>query len=226
MLSNFFTRRKSNQIKRSLGVTASKRLIVAVGGGVITAAILISTHQPTIAPLTAWNVAIIIFGVWTWLSIGLMDSARTAAHAVREEPGRSVADILLITASLASLIGVGFILVASSNAQGITKALYIGLGIISVVLSWGLVHTIYTLRYARLYYSNPSGGIDFNQKDRPSYPEFAYLALTIGMTFQVSDTNLQTKVIRITALKHALLSYLFGTVIVATTINLVAGLSK
>ena len=68
------------------------------------------------------------------------------------------------------------------------------------------------------------GGVDFNQSASPRYLDFAYLAFTIGMTFQVSDTDLQTSAIRATALRHALLSFLFGAIIVATTVNLVAGL--
>ena len=93
-----------------------------------------------------------------------------------------------------------------------------------MALSWIMVHTVFTLRYARSYYSNPRGGIDFNESDLPTYLDFAYLALTIGMTFQVSDTNLTSKSIRRIALAHAALSYLFGAVMVALVINVVASL--
>jgi uncharacterized membrane protein len=82
------------------------------------------------------------------------------------------------------------------------------------------------LRYARLYYADPVGGVDFNEDVRPDFSDFAYLAFTIGMTYQVSDTDLTNRRIRRTALRHALLSFLFGTVIVAMTINIVAGLLK
>lgn len=88
------------------------------------------------------------------------------------------------------------------------------------------MHTIFTLRYAQLYYTEPAGGIDFNQEERPSFRDFAYLSLTIGMTFQVSDTDLQTSPIRSTALRHALLSYLFGAVILAAAINLIVSLAN
>ena len=93
-----------------------------------------------------------------------------------------------------------------------------------MALAWSAVHTVFTLRYARLYYSPPIGGIDFNEEDDPTYLDFAYLALTIGMTFQVSDTNLTSKPIRRSALQHALLSYLFGAIIVALVINVVSSL--
>jgi uncharacterized membrane protein len=106
------------------------------------------------------------------------------------------------------------------------KELRITLGVLSVVISWAVVHTTYMLRYAKLYYTDPPGGIDFNSGDPPRFLDFAYLAFTIGMTFQVSDTPLRTSEIRANAFRHALLSYLFGTVIIAITINLVASLAR
>jgi uncharacterized membrane protein len=92
-------------------------------------------------------------------------------------------------------------------------------------VSWVAIHTVFTLRYAQLYYSGAPGGIDFNQPEPPAYVDFAYLAFTIGMAFQVSDTGLQTRKIRATVLRQALLSYVFGVVIVAMTINLTMELS-
>ena len=88
---------------------------------------------------------------------------------------------------------------------------------------WLSVHTVFVLRYARLYYSPPDGGIDFHDEP-PDYRDFAYLALTIGMSFQVSDTDLLGKRIRRVALHHALLSYVFATGIVAIAVSSVAAL--
>ena len=105
------------------------------------------------------------------------------------------------------------------------------LAVVSVALSWTLVQTLFTLRYAELYYGtgrkagSKVGGIDFNQSRPPQYTDFAYLATSLGMTYQVSDTALQNHGIRAEALKHSLLSYLFGTIILATTINLVVGVA-
>jgi uncharacterized membrane protein len=82
------------------------------------------------------------------------------------------------------------------------------------------------LRYAKLYYVDDNGGVSFNQDEPPQYTDFAYLAFTLGATFQVSDTNLEKHNIRVTVLRHALLSYLFGSVILAATVNLVAGLAN
>ena len=97
---------------------------------------------------------------------------------------------------------------------------------ISVAVSWFTVHTVFMLRYALLYYTAPTGGIDFNQEAPPDYRDFAYVALTLGMTFQVSDTSVQDSQIRATVLRHTLLSYLFGAVILAVVVNLIAGLGS
>ena len=101
-----------------------------------------------------------------------------------------------------------------------------GASVLSIALAWSIVHAVFALRYARLYYTGTPGGIHFGGNESPVYSDFAYLSLTIGMTFQVSDTTLQTKEVRRMPLRHALLSYVFGTLIIATTVNLVAGLGK
>jgi uncharacterized membrane protein len=100
------------------------------------------------------------------------------------------------------------------------------LGVACVAASWGVLHTIFILRYALLYYAEPAGGIDFKQEPDPTYRDFAYVGFTVGMTFQVSDTDIGKSTIRTTVLRHALLSFVFGAVILAVTINLLAGLSK
>ena len=114
---------------------------------------------------------------------------------------------------------------ANSTTQAMGVILR-GAGILTIALSWGVIHTVFALRYANLYYSDPEGGIDFKDKgtEDPDYRDFAYTAFTIGMTFQVSDTDITTHKVRRTVLRHALLSFLFGAVILATTVNVIASL--
>lgn len=175
------------------------------------------------APAMGWAAASLTYLIWVWAVIGHLQSEATAAHARREDPGRGVSDVLVLTATLASFAGVALILVDASNAAGGAKAAIIAMALGSVALSWFLVHTLYTLRYASIYYRDASG-VDFNEDQRPRYLDFAYLAFTVGMTFQVSDTDLKTDAIRSTVLRQALLSYLLGAIVLATTINLVSGL--
>jgi uncharacterized membrane protein len=98
------------------------------------------------------------------------------------------------------------------------------LGVLSVALSWALVNTVFAFKYARLYYVDGDGGIDFNQKEPPSYSDFAYMAFTIGASYAVSDSNTTSTAVRKAVLGHALLSYAFGTVIIAIAINLLTSL--
>ena len=174
--------------------------------------------------LVGWDAAAVCFLLWTWLKVGRLDPAETKRHANIEDRSRPTAEGIVLTAGVALLAAVGLVLLRAGQSHGGTKAYLITIGVISVGLSWATVHTVFMLRYTRSHYQSPEGGVDFNEKDPPAYLDFAYLAFTIGMTFQVSDTDLTTKAIRRIALSHALMSYLFGAVIVALAINVVASL--
>jgi uncharacterized membrane protein len=174
--------------------------------------------------LVSWDFASLAFVASIWIRIWNLDADQTARIAVREDPTRATADLLTLGAAVASLAAVGAVLGRAAASHGSTQVLLAGLAVVSIVLSWWVVHTVFTLRYARLYYQGTEGGIDFNEADPPGYSDFAYLAFTIGMTFQVSDTDLKTKLIRKTALRHGLLSFMFSTCILATTVNLIGNL--
>jgi uncharacterized membrane protein len=206
--------------------SAYKRLIIAVIFGAIAGALVSVLGSLKIVPLATWDTIAIIYAASVWLSIWPKDSSQTKKLASREDPGRGISDILLSVASVASLVAVGLIIIQASGSSGAEKGLLAGLGVASVVLSWLVIHTVYTLKYAELYYKGTEGGVNFNQADPPRYSDFAYLSFTLGMTFQVSDTDIKTNAIRRAALHQAHLSYLFGTIIIASTINLIAGLSK
>lgn len=208
------------------GISTGFRLAVSAVVGVLVGVAVALLGAPRYAPAVGWDVAAVLLLLWIWFTIWPLDGRQTATHATRDDPTRAVTDPLLLGAAVVSLAAVGFFLLQASSAKGSTQDVLAGVGVATVALSWLVVHTVYTLRYARLYYDGVAGGIDFNQNPEPRYCDFAYLAFTLGMTFQVSDTDLQTTVIRATALRQALLSYLFGAVILATTINLVSGLAS
>jgi uncharacterized membrane protein len=200
------------------------RAVVAVSVGVVVAVVVGGSAGWGYAPAAGWIAAATVFLIWTWSVIGRMTAERTAAHATREDPTRAMTDLIIVSASVASLAGVGYLLVAEAQKGGGDSAAVVGIG--SVAAAWFTVHTVFTVRYARLYYLVPVGGVDFNQDETPAYVDFAYLAFTIGMTYQVSDTDLQSRIIRVTALRQAMLSYLLGAVVLAITINLVVGLGN
>lgn len=178
------------------------------------------------APTAAWAAAALVYVLWVWLVIGRLDPHQTKSHATTEDPSRGTADLLVLIANIASLGAVAVVVVDSHRGGAGTQLGGAALVLASAALSWMLVQTLFTLRYAEHYYGGEAaGGVSFNQEEPPQYTDFAYLATSIGMTYQVSDTNLENPRIRREALKHSLLSYLFGTVILAATINLVLGLA-
>jgi uncharacterized membrane protein len=208
---------------RESHVSALTRVLVAFAAGVLAFGAAIARTSWQVATLTGWNVAAIVFLAWVFLSVARKDSAATAKLATMKDNSRRAANFIMIAASGASLVGVGLALIKAAGEKGATKGLTTTVASMSLALSWAAVHTVYTLRYASLYYLH-DGGIDFKHDGPPDYGDFAYVAFTIAMAYQVSDTALTTKLIRMTALRHALLSFVFGTGVLAMTVNVVAGL--
>jgi uncharacterized membrane protein len=199
-------------------------MTVGLTGAFVAAAIaVVEGSSWSVAALFASDTAAAVFVIWVWLSVISRDATTTARIARSEDASRAAAETILIGAGAASLVAVAFVLGEAGRTHAPGRGLLTALALASVALAWTSVHTVFMLRYARIYYSPPDGGIDFHD-EAPDYRDFAYLALTIGMTFQVSDTDLLGKRVRRVALHHALLSYVFGTGIVAITVSSVAAL--
>ena len=207
---------------------ATARRLIAAAVGVVVAAAAAAFAPWQVVPLLGWDGAVVVWEASVWWRIARLDGGATRRHAMVEEPRQPTVDALLLAACVISLVAVLLDVVKASGASGGAKSVLVGAGIATIVVSWSMVHTLFTLRYTALFYAH-GHGVDFNEDGdgaAPTYLDFGYLAFTIGMTYQVSDTDLTTKAFRHLALRHALLSYLFGTVIIAATINLVAGLVK
>jgi uncharacterized membrane protein len=215
---------ESEQERRVVSVTTRLAGALLAGTGAAVVAGLTSAWQSAL--LFFWVAAAITWVVPIWITILPLDATEASRFATREDPHGAAADTLLLSASVAALGAVILGIIKASGAKGEERPLLLAAGIAAIVASWGVLHTVFTLRYAGIYYKGGNGGVDFNEDDQPVYADFAYLAFTIGMTYQVSDTDLNSKAIRHTALRHALLSYLLGTVIIAATINVAAGLAR
>ncbi|MGV1087466.1 MAG: DUF1345 domain-containing protein [Mycobacterium sp.] len=206
------------------------RISVALTFGAL-AAVLVGTLRQEwhYAPAVGWIVAAAVYLVWTWSILFPMDAQRTIAHVhQRHEDGNPrLSHAIVLTASLAGLAGVGYLLAATSgNERHLGEAL---IGVLSVIASWFAIHTAFTMRYSLLYYTDPrADSISYHQEKehyQPCYKDFAYLAFTVGMTYQVSDTDLASPRMRGSVLGQALVSFLVGAIILASTINLVLELA-
>jgi uncharacterized membrane protein len=208
---------------------AMRRAVTVLVAGLIVCAALAPFVPFGLALVAGWDAASLAYLLTIWPVIIRADSSRAAQLASREDQTEGSARALLVGASVASLAGVGYALHLAGQQSALYRVALIGVAVLTVVLSWTVVNTIYTLHYADQHFRSARGGIEFGDGDgseRPSYRDFAYVAFTIGMTYQVSDTTLRDTRIRRTVLRHALLSYLFGVVIVAGSVNLISGLFR
>jgi uncharacterized membrane protein len=214
---------------RSLGwyAPAMRRAVIVGSIGLIVVVMLVWFVPWGMAVVAGWDAAALTFLVSIWPIILRADAAHAAQLATGEDETRGSAAVLLVGASVASLLGVVLTLDLAGRQGGPLRVLLIGVAVVTVVLSWTVVNTVYTLRYADLHYRSREVGIAFGDPDgqeQPTYRDFAYVAFTIGMCYQVSDTTVRDRRIRGAVLSHAFLSYLFGVVIVAGSVNLIAGL--
>ncbi|MFC8128342.1 DUF1345 domain-containing protein [Streptomyces sp. NPDC057302] len=208
-------------MKRWLPLSAVPRLAgAAVGGAVIGAVVGVLTKTP-LGILAGIAGAETLFVVAGWIVLWPMD-ATTTRHNVRHEEFRPVVEELVVVgAAVCGLIGIVVLLLLGDSGMGhVAAATALG----GVFMAWATLHLMYAARYAYLYYLDPAGGIDFNSDDPPAYSDFLYFSFNLGMTYQVSDTDVSSSEIRAVVLRHCLLSYVFGASILATTINLVAGI--
>jgi uncharacterized membrane protein len=210
--------------KNRFGFAARRAAAAAAAGALVLGAALLLGAAWSVALLVGWDAAAVLVLIGIWWPLWRVDASATAARASAEDDSRAAAQMGLLAAGVASLVADAFTLNDAGHAGHAGRLALTLLAVASVLLAWAVVHSVFALRYARLYYTPPGGGIDFGEHDPPDYRDLAYVAFTIGMTFQVSDTDLTSKRLRRTAIHHALLSYLFGTVILAITVNAIGGL--
>jgi len=176
------------------------------------------------APAAGWIATAAVYLFWTRASIAKMTAPAIEIVVQRRHPAAGPADTIIVLASIASLGGVAYLLIAGT-AKGPDASIAAAVGFLSVIASWLVVHAVYTLRYAILYYTEPVGGIDFNSDEKPTFPDLAYLAFTIAVTYGVTDTAVKNRAIRRSVLQHSMVSYLFGTVILAITVQMITTLT-
>jgi uncharacterized membrane protein len=212
-------------VKERLPLSAFTRLAGAVVAGGLTSLGLGLTTDATLAVLAGIVTAETLFVVSGWIVLWPMSAASTHDNARRENFTPVTEELVVVATALGGLVSIAALLVRGDTDTG-HAALALG----GVSMAWATLHLMYASRYAALYYTasggggRAAGGIDFNSDEPPSYRDFLYFSYNLGMTYQVSDTSVSSSAIRAVVLRHTLLSYVFGTSILATTINLVVGI--
>ena len=189
-------------------------LLFGVGAGVLADVYLDHLHG-LLAGIAAGT---FLFQALGWVALWPLDAPATRSNALAERRNRGLDEVIVIIAEVIAMTGVVTMLVLGKTAGNQLAA---ALAVVAVFMSWSGLHMMYAIRYAEHYYRGGEGGIDFNAPQfTPSYRDFLYFSYNLGMSYQVSDTSVSDPRIRSVVLRQCLLSYIFGTVILATTVNL------
>jgi uncharacterized membrane protein len=202
------------------------RLAVGLIVGTAGAVLVPSGQGITLRAIVAWDAAALAMGGLAWWFIIRASPTTTRTWAAAEDPGRRAVGGIVTVASAFSLFATGYALRDARTCPATPQPLFLVLCLLAVASAWALTHTMYTLRYAHLYYRDDDegeGGLEFPGTQRPGYIDFAYYAFTLGMCFQVSDVAVSSPTLRRTTLFHAALSFVYNTVILAIALNFAIG---
>ena len=180
----------------------------------------------------AWDVFAFTSLVLAWFMISTQDPYEARRNARLQDASRTVLFVVVVSAATISLFAVFILLGPAKNLSPGGFAAHVTLSVAAIVLSWMLVHTLFSIRYAHLYYAEAhkvdrddiAGGLIFPNDKNPDHLDFAYFSFVIGMTCQVSDVQISSKRMRRLATAHGLISFAFNTAILAIFVNIVAGL--
>lgn len=178
--------------------------------------------------MLGWDVFCIILIAFYLLSFFKTPQTRIQQQAAEDDPSRVVIFTLLLVCSFAGM-AVVILLISSQNISSYSRMLHLSIALVGMVCTWVLVHTIFTARYAHMYYrelrhNKTTPPLSFPSDISPDFLDFAYFSFVLGMTFQVSDVSINSRNFRHWALLHGIISFAYNAVIIALTINMLAGL--
>lgn len=214
-------------------ITALKKMVFCAFLSVCVFVIcFILQEEIQVSLMLSWNTFSLSMIGLSWVVFFTTDADQLCVLVRKQDETMPVIFFIVLVTVCFSLFGIVGVLMNPVDNVGVEK-LHTFISLFGVGLSWTLLHTIFTFRYAHLYHDHNKlktgsqiGGIDFPGKDEPDYFDFAYFSFVIGMTFQVSDVRVTSTVIRRFVLMHGLISFVFNAIIVALTINTIANLKK
>ncbi|MEO8113099.1 MAG: DUF1345 domain-containing protein [Phenylobacterium sp.] len=214
-------------------VAARGKLVLATVLGVVVG--LVCSVALRLSGVTdailAWDTTCVTFiGLLIWgVRDHTIDDIRL--HAAREDQGRATILLLVITAAAATLGAVGAELGSAKHATGWPLAGHVILVVATVTASWFMTQLVFAVRYAHEYYdpdecdgAADAEGLEFPGGKPPDFWDFLHFSVIIGVACQTADVNITDKGMRRLSTLHSLVAFSFNTVIVALTINLLAGL--
>ena len=208
------------------------RQIVALAIAFVTFMFFIHDGRSPITHFVAiWDIYAIVVLLMAWITICSANPRTIQRRARSQDSSRTLIFAFIVIAACMSLLAVILVLREHKALQK-TAGLHLFIAALAVIEAWLLIHTVFALRYAHVYYRSEQeadvqgsgGGLIFPGEHKPDYEDFAYFSFVVGMTCQVSDVNVTSRSMRRLALLHGLLSFAFNTVILALSINIISGL--
>ena len=209
--------------------TGSQRLMYGLATALVVAAVPLPMGWEFRA-LLAWCAGLAVYLVLAWWLCLAFDAERTRERAqAQDEPNVVLVPMLLLT-NAACVVAITVLMQHSRDLSGLERVFYIGLSALALAASWFFIQTIFAFHYAhRYYFEEKQGeadgpGLKFPGGLSPDYFDFLYYAHVVGMTSQVADVQVTSREMRHITLVHSVLSFGFNMLILALSINVVAGL--
>jgi uncharacterized membrane protein len=217
--------RRLPYLLRVIGARPRLTTSVAVGLAVMAMCWLGAQTATARCVLVAWDAGVALYLVLVGLVMARSRIEHIRLHAASQDEGRLGILVLTVFAAMASLGAIVAELVIKEGAK--PSGMQLALATITIVLSWVFIHTIFALHYAHDYYGEhgaKKSGINFPADDNPDYWDFVYFSFVIGMTCQVSDVAVESRLVRRTVAAHGVLSFFFNTALLALTVNIAASM--
>ncbi len=214
-------------------INAFQKLVICIALAVLVYFIIEIKDIDVITHLMiGWDTFSVCMIVMSWITFFITNSKQIREQSKVQDSSKSIIFMVVLISTLASFLAVLLLLVTKKGGND-SAPWHLPVAIAGMLFSWFLIHTIFALRYAHIYYGDHetkpnvhAGGLEFPEDSRPEYFDFAYFSFVLGMTFQVSDVQITSKRFRRLALLHGILSFGFNTIMIALTINLIAGFGQ
>ena len=211
---------------------AHHRLGVAVIATAVAFFLTLGRMSTPVQIIVVWNVFCWSLLLFAWMRIIWGEAAAAARVARLQDSSRTLIFLIVVICTCASMFAVGNLLGTAKSLQAGRLTWHVVLAIGTVMASWSLMHTVFGLHYAHIYYrksdedvgTEDDGGVMFPGDTQPDFMDFSYFYFVIGMTCQVSDVQITSPRIRKLALIHGVLSFVFNTAILALSINIISSM--
>jgi len=206
---------------------AQPRFFSSIIVGTILWFLLPHDWPPSDRLLVAWDSATGLYLVLAMTMMARSDIEQIRSRAAAEDEGQLVILGLTIVTALVSLVGVMFVMATAKSLKGHEAGLHIALAVLTVLLSWTFLHTMFAIHYAHEYYDGKQGqargSLEFLDTEQPDYWDFVYYSFVIGTACATADVNVRSRIMRRLTTVHCVVAFFFNTTILALTVTIGAG---